>query len=228
MLRQVFTVATVALASLSLAQAARAGVVNFEDRVFADPDTYQTEANNFTEQGLNFGGLQFYFIPKDNPSVSFPTGYGSAFMETAIEPVVMSLAGGGAFDLLSVDLGLGDYNQSNSDSVAVTGTKANCVSNCSVSTVLTVTNLFQSFTLSGFTGLSTISFGAQEFSNPLAPFPPMQQDTGYLAFDNVNFAAGAGAAAPEPAAWSLMILGFAAVGGLMRGHRRAVALARAA
>ena len=122
-------------------------------------------------------------------------------METAVEPVVMSLAGGGAFDLTSLDLGLGDYNQSNSDTVAVTGTKANCVSNCSVSALLTVTNVFQTFSLTGFSDLASISFGAQQFSNPSAPFPP-HTDSGYLAFDNVVFSA---AAIPEPASWGLMI-----------------------
>ncbi|THD57231.1 PEP-CTERM sorting domain-containing protein [Phenylobacterium sp.] len=221
-----FMAVTVALASLALAQAAQAGTVNFEDRVFADSDTYQTEANNFTEQGLNFGGLQFYFIPNANPDVTFPTNYSSTFMETAIEPVVMSLVGGGAFNLLSLDLGLGQYNQGSSDSVTVSGTKANCAVACTVSTVLTVTDVFQSFSLSGFTGLSSISVGAQQFSNPSAPFPP-QTDSGYLAFDDISYAA-VGAPAPEPAAWALMIVGLGAAGGLIRGRRRSLARASAA
>jgi hypothetical protein len=216
MFRRALTAVTVALASLALAQAAHAGVVNFEDRTFSDPDSYQTEANSFTEQGLNFGGLQFYFIPKNNPDVTFPTSYGSTFMETAVEPVVLSLAGGGAFDLTSLDLGLGDFNQSNSDTVAVTGTKANCVSDCTISALLTVTNVFQTFALTGFSDLASISFGAQQFSNPNAPFPP-HTDSGYLAFDNITFSA----TVPEPASWALLILGFGAVGGLLRGRRRA-------
>jgi hypothetical protein len=221
MFRRAFMAVTVALASLALVQAAQAGVVNFEDRVFSDPDTYQTNPNNFTEQGLNFSGLQFYFIPKNNPDVSFPTGYGSTFMETAIEPVVISLAGGGGFDLLSLDLGLGQYNQGASDTVTVSGTKADCTTACTVSTVLTVTDIFQAFTLTGFTDLSAISFGAQQFSNPLAPFPP-HADSGYLAFDNLTYAV------PEPAVWSLMIAGFGAVGGVLRNRRRSLALTAAA
>jgi PEP-CTERM motif len=221
-----FTAAAVALASLALAQAAQAGTVNFEDRVFADHDTYQTEANSFTEQGLNFGGLQFYFIPSDNPAVTFPTNYSSTFMETAIEPVTMSLVGGGAFNLLSLDLGLGQYNQGSSDSVTISGTKANCSANCAVSTMLTVTDAFQSFSLAGFTGLSSISVGAQQFSNPGALFPP-QADSGYLAFDDISYTA-VGAPVPEPAAWALMIVGLGAAGGLIRGRRRALALAAAA
>jgi hypothetical protein len=219
MFRRAFTAIAVALASLAFAQAAQAGVVNFEDRVFSDPDSYQTQPNAFTEQGLNFGGLQFYFIPKNNPDVTFPTSYDSTFMETAVEPVVVSLAGGGAFDMLSLDLGLGDYNQSSSDTVAVTGTKANCATDCTVSTVLTVTNVFQTFSLTGFSDLASISFGAQQFSNPDALFPP-HADSGYLAFDNISFSA----AVPEPASWGLMILGFGAIGGLLRGRRLAAAL----
>jgi PEP-CTERM motif len=231
MFMRAFTAVTVALASLVLAQAAQAAqpnVVNFEDRSFTGPDTYLTEANNFSEQGLSFTGLQFYFIPKNNPDVTFPTSYGSTFMETAIEPVGMTLAGGGAFNLLSLDLGLGDFNQGSTDTVTISGIKANCATDCTVSEDLTVTNVFQTFTLDGFTGLSSISVGAQEFSNPNAPFPP-QADSGYLAFDDITFTADTGAAAvPEPASWALMILGFAAAGGLLRGRRRALALTAAA
>jgi hypothetical protein len=228
MFKRAFTAVTVVLASLALAQAAQAAqpsIVNFEDRVFSGPDTYQVEANNFVEQGLSFTGFQFYFIPKDNSAINYPTSYGSTFMETAVEPVGMTLAGGGAFDLDSLALGLGNYNDNASDQVTITGIKANCVTDCTVSQVLTVTEIFQPFTLVGFTGLSSVSVG-QQVSNSGAQFPP-QADSGYLAFDDITFTPDAGAV-PEPASWALMIVGFGAAGGLLRSRRRALALTAAA
>jgi hypothetical protein len=203
-------------ASLSLATAVRADVVTFDDRTF-DPGTYQTEANQFDEQGLHFEGMQFYFIPAGNPVVNFPTGYASTFMETAQEPVIVSLTGGGAFNFLSLRLGLGDFNMGDADTVAVTGTKANCSQDCTVSTTLTVTNVFQTYALTGFTGLSQISFGQQQLVAQLFPPGP---DSGYVAFDNLGFSTGAGGAVPEPASWSLLIAGFAGVGAMIRRGRR--------
>lgn len=205
-------------AAFGVAAAAHAGVVtvDFEDRVIA-PDSYQTAANGFTEQGLSFSGMQFYFIPAGNPDVTFPTGYSSTFMETAIEPVTISLAGGGAFDFTSIDLGLGDYNTGSVDSVLVTGLKANCSSNCTVTTTLDVGESFTTFAaaaFAGFTGLSQISFGAQQTT--VQGFPP-QADTGYLAFDNIDVSP---LAAPEPSTWALMIAGFGGMGAMVRRRRR--------
>lgn len=218
MSKGLLTCALVGLAaSLSLATAVRADVVTFDDRIFSDPNTYQTEANQFDEQGLRFQGMQFYFIPAGNPVVVFPTGYASTFMETAQEPVIVSLTGGGAFDFLSLSLGLGDFNTGGADTVSVEGLKANCSQNCTVSTTLTVSGVFQTFALSGFTGLSQISFGQQQLAAQLFPPGP---DSGYLAFDNLAFTAAAGAAVPEPAAWALMIAGFAGAGAMIRRRRR--------
>lgn len=226
MLKRALTGAVAGLAaSLSLATAVRADVVTFDDRTFPGPDTYLTEANHFDEQGLHFEGMQFYFIPAGNPDVSFPTGYASTFMETAQEPVVVSLTGGGVFSFLSLSLGLGDFNMGDADAVSVVGTKANCSQDCTVSTTLTVTSVFQTYALTGFNGLSQISFGQQQLAAQLFPPGP---DSGYLAFDDLSVAAGNGGAIPEPAAWSLMIVGFAGVGAMIRRGRRSAALATAA
>jgi len=201
-----------AAASLALAGAARAGVVTFDDRVFVPPSDLQTEANHFDEQGLHFEGLQFYFVAFGNPDVTLPTGADSTFMETAVEPVVISRTGGEAFDFLSIALGLGDFNQGVSDKVLVTGLKANCALDCTVIANLTVTNAFQTFSLTGFSGLSSITFGM--------PTDGGDADTGYLAFDNLS--THAPGEVPEPATWGLMLLGFGALGATMR-RRRALA-----
>jgi hypothetical protein len=240
MLKRFASGAAVALAaSLGLSAAAHATTtVTFDDRNIAT-DSYQTEANSFTEQGLTFGGQQFYLVAAQNQFVTFPTGYNSVFMETALEPVSISLAGGGAFDFLSLDLGLGDYNQGLTDTVAVIGTKADCVvtpsDDCTVSTVLTVGNTFATYnTLTNpglllFTHLSQIAFGTQQLIGQ--DFPPAA-DGGYLAFDNISVAAfvtDGGAAVPEPSAWAMMIVGCGGVGALMRrkGRRAAVLTATA-
>jgi hypothetical protein len=232
MLKRFASGAAVALAaSLGLSAAAHASIlVNFEDR---HPAAYDAEANSFSEQGITFGGNEFFIVAANNPDVSFPTGYASNFMETALEPVTMSLTGGGAFDFLSVDLGLGDFNDGLSDTVQVIGTKANCTvvnpGDCTVSTTLTVGTSFATYSLAQFTGLSLISFGAQQLISHA--FPP-QADGGYLAFDNVSVAAvvtDGGAAVPEPSAWAMMIVGFGGVGALMRRKgRRAAVLSAAA
>lgn len=218
MLKRFLTSTAIATtATLCLAQGARAGVVTFDDRVI-DPDGYATEANDFSEQGLSFAGLQFYFIPHGNPVVIQPNGYPTTFMETAEEPVVVTLTGGGVFDLLSLKLGLGDFNSGSSDTVLVTGAKANCSIDCLVSLNLTITNVFQTFDLAGFTGLSQVTFG-QHINNL------QQVDTGYLAFDDLAFRAEGDTAVPEPATWAMMLLGFGALGVAMRRRRANLATA---
>ena len=226
-LKRVLSCALLALAAaFGLSAAAHAGAVtvDFEDRVIAQ-DSYQTAANSFTEQGLTFSGMQFYFVPAGNPGVSFPTGYSSTFMETAIEPVTIALAGGGAFDFTSIDLGLGAFNTGGVDSLLVTGTKANCSSGCTVTATLDVGQGFTTFgadALAGFTGLSQIAFGTQQTTS--RGFPP-QADSGYLAFDNISVSPVSAGGVPEPGAWALMILGFGAAGAALRRRRAAIASA---
>jgi len=123
MSKRFLTSAALAAASLALAQAAHAGVVTFDDRVFVDPSDLQAEANHFDEQGLHFEGYEFFFVASNNPDVVLPTGDNSTFMETGLEAVAISRTGGEAFDFLSIALGLGAYNLGASDNVLVTGTK---------------------------------------------------------------------------------------------------------
>lgn len=221
MLKRLTTGAVVGLAiSLSLAQRVQAGVVNFNSHTDVG-----TAANRFDEQGLHFEGFQFFFIQAGNPVAVQPLGYDSVFLETALEPLVISLTAGGAFDFQSLRLGLGDFNLGTLDIVTLTGTKAGCVTGCTVSADLQVGPGFKSFTLDGFTGLSSLSIGQQMTLD--ANGLPMS-DIGFLAFDDLSVAApGVGEPVPEPAAWSLMIAGFVGVGAMIRHRRRSHVLATA-
>jgi hypothetical protein len=226
MLKRLLTGMSMAVAVGFSPYAHAAQTVDFQDRHFTRSDTYQTAANNFDEQGLSFGGRQFYFIPAGNPLVVLPTGYASTFMETAQEPVIITLAGGGDFDLLSLDLGLGAFNRGDRqhpDDVLLVATKAGCALNCTSSVTLSVGSAFSRFEFTAlpgfgaeaFRGLSQISIGRQTAGGPPA-FPPTV-DSGYLAFDNITFARNA---VPEPAAWILLTLGFGAAGARLRRNRR--------
>lgn len=226
MLRRFLSGAAMVLAaSLSLTAAARAALVDFSAHTI-----YDSTPNAFNEQGLHFDGGQIYFIPPDDPDVVMPDGYTSAFIETYLLPedsqlLYLTLPDNGAFDLLSLDLGLGDYNSGTLDSVAVTRTKANCSSDCTSTVTLDVGQAFTFFDLSrigGFSGLASVSFGPQR----LGVSGTGDIDGGYLAFDNVSYFVDPviGGAAPEPSAWAMMIAGFGGIGALMRrkGRRSAV------
>ena len=208
-------VALAAALGMGAAGEAAAAVVTFDSHTPPPGADYTTEPNAFDDGGLHFEGGQFYFIPP--ALVSLPTPQASIFMETALEPVVISRAGGGVFDLLSIMLGLGEYNSAAAlDRVTVTGTRTGaCGGACTVSADLQVGYGFTTFDLTGFTGLSSVSFGVQQTPGQGGQYA---DDTGYLAFDNVRYAV-AGAAVPEPAGWSMLILGFAGLGALLRRRR---------
>ena len=199
--------ALAAIASLGAAVPASAGVVTFDGHT-----ALETFANNHQEGGLNFFSRQSYFVPVG--LVSRPIGYRSPFLETALEPLVITRPGGGTFELNSVMLGLGQFNTTpDFDTVTVVGHKANsCLLGCTVTAELQVYYRFKTFALQGFTDLASVSFGTHN-------------DTGYLAFDNIAFNGGVPPGVPEPATWGLMIVGFMGVGALLRSTRRKAALA---
>jgi hypothetical protein len=224
MLKRLATGALVGLAaSLSLATAASAATVTFDDRIFTpDPinGTYgaQPTANGFTEQGLNFYTNEAFVIPKElSCAVAdlscvpvFPTPFSSNFWETYGEDVVITAPGGGLFDLTSLNLGLGlGYpGEPDQDTVKVSWVKDGATYSQDV--LVTVGLGFHQ--IEGLTGVSSVTVGPTNVQR-------------YLAFDNVNFVDNS--AIPEPTAWGLMIVGFAGLGAMMR-RRRAAALATAA
>jgi hypothetical protein len=220
-------------ASLSLASAVRAATTLSFDDIDLGPSAYLYFANDFTYGGLHFADESMVVMP---PGLgSFPLNAGSQFLEFGSGPdvqdsMVITRADGGAFDFLSVVLGLGDGNLTGVfDQVTVTGHKAaDCQANCADPgpMVLNVGYAFAPYQLAGFSGLSSITFSQQK---TLVNGQPVL-DIGWLAMDNVTFqnsVTSGGATVPEPSAWALMIVGFGGIGALARrrGRRSAVAAA---
>jgi hypothetical protein len=194
---------------------ASAGVVNFNGHTVTE-----ALSNDFTEGGLHFFGGQSYFVPPGD--ANFPAA--STFLETASEPLIVTLTAGGDFDLVSVKLGLDAFNTTPTfDFVTVTGTKgAGCSVDCTVTANLQVGYGFASYALAGFTGLSSVSFGMQQMLNSDSQ---LVADSGYLAFDDFAYLAPGDMAIPEPATWAMLLLGFFGTGALLRGARRKAAFA---
>jgi hypothetical protein len=220
MLRRLATGALVGLAaSLSLATAVRAATVTFDDRIFTpDPikGTYgaQPTANGFTEQGLNFYTNEAFVIPKElscavadlSCVAVFPTTFSSNFWETYGEDVVITAPDGGLFDFtsLNIGLGLGYPGEPDQDIVKLSWVKDGA--SHSQDLLIGLGLGFHQF--DGLTGVTSVTIGPTTVQR-------------YLAFDNVNFVNDS--AIPEPAAWGLMLTGFAGVGAMMRRSRRLAA-----
>jgi len=229
MLKQFWTGATLALIASLCAGGASAAVVNFNGDT-----TYTAVGDDWAEGGLSFSGGEIYLIPPDtmlsSPS-TFNSFHATSILATNTDPLLMTLTGGGAFSLQSVDLGLGWWNNPDpgfTDTETVTGQKANCVSNCTVTDSFTVGYSFLTYSLtSDFTGLSSVSFAPLTTQSTTDSNGDPISYSGWLGFDNITFTAPGvvGEGTPEPAAWALMIMGFGGVGAVMRRNRRAAVAA---
>src|SRR5450755_3190722 len=100
-------------ASLSLATAVRAATtLNFDD-IDISPNPYGHYVNNLVYGGLHFTDEAFTVMPVG--LATFPNNTVSQFLEVGSspdvrDPLVIMLDTGGAFDLLSLRMGLGDGN----------------------------------------------------------------------------------------------------------------------
>lgn len=188
--------------------AASAATVTFEDKT-AFSCTYAADSSGGLNYTVPFAACYYSSIsPAD-----FPTTPTSTVMANGYNDTTFTLTAGGAFNVSSVDLAFGPFTHSGatSDTTLVTGS---LLGGGTLSTTLTVGYPFQTFALN-WAGLSSITFSA------------LQSNSEYLAFDNINYAAG-GPAVPEPATWGMMILGFGVVGAASRYRRRAIKVAFAA
>jgi PEP-CTERM motif len=170
---------------------AQAALVDFEGKAAFSCDLSGTGSDSGMK--YDYGFAVCYYSPAG--PADFPTAPPSTVMATGFSDTTFSLAAGGAFDLLTVDLAFGpfDHGGLTSDTTEVIGT---LVGGGTVSTVLTVDYSFDTYTL-GWTGLRSVVF------------KQMVGDSDYLAFDNMAYA-GAGVV-PEPTSIALVLAGLAAV-----------------
>lgn len=85
--------------------------------------------------------------------------------------------------------------------MTLTGTRAD---GSKVTTALDLETVFQNYTLSGFTNLTSLNFSRAS-------------DNTYLTFDNI--AVIPMSPVPEPASWAMLFLGVGAIGATMRTRR---------
>lgn len=201
-----------AVIGLGAADTAQASVVTFDSH-----SSIEMYPNAFDEGGLHFEGYEAWFFGPGFED-GFPTALATPIMETWIEPLVITRAGGGVFDLQSLALALGQYNPTTPGFHDTTTVVGQFASGGSITAQLSVGYGFQTYALSGFTGLSSVTFGTLSPQTTVDGFVY----SGFLAFDDITYA---GAPVPEPAAWTMMILGFAGLGGLLRRRRATYATA---
>jgi hypothetical protein len=188
-----------------LASAAVTSPITFEDlAVSAGPSSVAiTSAGFIFETSAN--GLQSIF---NTASEAEGPNNTSKFLAATIGTGLTSsfhAADHHAFNLLQLDIS-GYYNfQGQTLSVTVTGLKTD---NTFVSTNLNVLpNSFESFSLTGFQNLQSVTFGTAGGSQ-------------YAAFDNlVTTPAAAVAPVPEPETYALMLGGLAALGWAVRRRK---------
>jgi hypothetical protein len=125
-------------------------------------------------------------------------------VDSTFAPFTLARSDHGLFDFLALD-GAPTFRTFGAGNLAVIGLKAD---NSTVTANLSTpdTGGFTSFDLSGFTGLSKVTFSSPK---------------GY-GLDNLVVTASS-SAVPEPAAWALMILGFGGAGAALRRRRTTVA-----
>lgn len=185
--------------ALAVPSAASAATVTFEDQAAFRCDSAGTGSSG--GMSYSYGFAACYYSPT-NPA-DFPSSLTSTVMASGYSDTNFALTGGGVFSLSTLDLAFGPFNHggSRSDTTLVTGTLAG---GGALTTTLTVGPQFQTYTLN-WANLTSINFGE------------LQNNSEYLAFDNINYSTAA--AVPEPGTWALMILGFGAIGGAARRRR---------
>jgi hypothetical protein len=167
---------------------------------FEDARTYSS--NLIATQGYQFSSTGCCEFTFGNTAVDGGADNHTKRISYTLDPVVMTAVDGSAFDVTSLDAGVGNYfTPGQNYSMLLTGVRAD---GSQVTTSLGIDPSFHNYALSGFTDLVSLSFG-----HPGGGF--------YLTFDNI--AVGPASPAPELSTWAMMLAGFGAIGGAMRARR---------
>ncbi len=175
--------------ALALGAGAHAGLATFDNPALIDIDNATNEAT-YIEAGLRFSGDAATFLPIDG----FGTGGTGGLYVLAGSPLSLMAAGGGLFDLLSLDYGIDPFDPLGSGNLSVHGILGD---NSVLDEVLALGGL-TNFAFTGWTSLKQVTFVA---------------DVNFV-LDNVNANVSA---VPEPA--SLALVGLALAGVLLTRRR---------
>jgi hypothetical protein len=184
-----FRLIAAALLIFSSCGKAQATTIIFDD-VFSG---FEYLGSTFTTGGLTFNGGYEYL--SNNESITNGTEF---FINGYQSPTQIVASNGANFNLSQLDLGLSDGAPTTA-SVIITGFFAG---GGSIVDTVSLAHSFQTYALTGFTGLSSITFSA-----------PQPGNSGYVAFDNITYNQ---TPVPEPASSTLLGAGLAALGLLRR------------
>lgn len=202
-------VALAVVAGFGAASSASAGVVTFSDAA-----AFSCGINvSASYGGMTFAPNWYACFYSPTQPMDFPSPLTSTVMAVGYSDIMLTTDDNSPFSLNSVDLAYGpsfDYEPPRplSDTTTVTGYLAG---GGTLTAVIDVSDGFHRYHFgSDWTNLAAVNFSALAVSSQ------------YLGFDNIAYNGGP---IPEPAAWTLMILGFGGMGAMLRSARRKAAAA---
>jgi hypothetical protein len=161
--------------------AAQAGTVTFDDSV--GNSIVDQVVSSFTDQGLTFTSHGTYMgVWNSNPNGNGTNSDIFAGFNTG-DYESITLAGGGTFNLNSLDLAISWYDSNPSEIITINGSP------------LTITQTYTTYLLN-LDGVSQVNISG------------VPSNSGYWLADNLNFTA----ATPLPSTWTMLIAGFIGLG----------------